>query len=63
MIDDLAKGVIDVAVAWGPIGGYFAKKSEVPMEVKLAPEYEKSMHEVKPTGISRLLCVMATRSV
>ncbi len=41
MIDDLGKGVIDVAVAWGPIGGYFAKKSKVPMEVKLAPEYEK----------------------
>ncbi len=41
MIDDLGKGVIDVAVAWGPIGGYFAKKSEVPMEVRLAPEYEK----------------------
>lgn len=41
MIDDLAKGDIDVAVAWGPIGGYFAKKSEVPLVVKLAPEYEK----------------------
>lgn len=41
MIDDLAKGDIDVAVAWGPIGGYFAKKSKVPMVVKLAPEYEK----------------------
>ena len=41
MIDDLAKGDIDVAVAWGPIGGYFAKKSKVPLVVKLAPEYEK----------------------
>jgi mxaJ protein len=41
MIDDLAKGEIDVAIAWGPIGGYFAKKSTVPMVVKLAPEYEK----------------------
>lgn len=40
MIDDLGKGVIDVAVAWGPIGGYFAKQSKVPMVVKLAPEYE-----------------------
>jgi len=42
MIDDLAKGDIDVAVAWGPIGGYFAKHSKVPMIVKLAPEYEKT---------------------
>ncbi len=41
MIDDLANGVIDVAVAWGPIGGYFAKQAKVPMLVKLAPEYEK----------------------
>jgi mxaJ protein len=41
MIDDLAKGEIDVAVAWGPIGGYFAKQSTVPMVVRLAPEYEK----------------------
>ena len=41
MIDDLETGVIDVAVAWGPIGGYFAKQSKVPMEVRLAPEYEK----------------------
>lgn len=41
MIDDLAEGTIDVAVAWGPIGGYFAKQSKVPMVVRLAPEYEK----------------------
>jgi len=41
MIDDLGAGVIDVAIAWGPIGGYFAKQSKVPMEVQLAPEFEK----------------------
>jgi mxaJ protein len=40
MIDDLAKGDIDVAVAWGPIGGYFAKQSKVPMIVSPIPEYE-----------------------
>lgn len=40
MIDDLENGTIDVAVAWGPIGGYFAKQSKVPMVVKLTPEYE-----------------------
>lgn len=39
MIDDLAKGDIDVAIAWGPIGGYFAKQSKVPMEMRLIPEY------------------------
>jgi mxaJ protein len=40
MIDDLAKGDIDIAIAWGPIGGYFAKQSKVPMVVALIPEYE-----------------------
>jgi mxaJ protein len=39
MIDDLAKGDIDVAIAWGPIGGYFAKQSKVPMVTALIPEY------------------------
>lgn len=42
MIDDLAKGDIDIAVAWGPIGGYFAKQSKVPMVVALIPEYENT---------------------
>lgn len=41
MIDDLAKGDIDIAIAWGPIGGYFAKQSKVPMVVVPIPEYEK----------------------
>ena len=39
MIDDLAKGEIDIAIAWGPIGGYFAKISKVPMQVAIIPEY------------------------
>ncbi len=39
LIDDLAKGEIDIAVAWGPIGGYFAKNNKVPMEVRVIPEY------------------------
>ncbi|MDI1309645.1 MAG: quinoprotein dehydrogenase-associated putative ABC transporter substrate-binding protein [Methylotenera sp.] len=40
MIDDLAKGDIDIAIAWGPIGGYYAKQSKVPMMVVPVPEYE-----------------------
>lgn len=42
MIDDLAKGDIDVAVVWGPIGGYYAKQSKVPMVVVPIPEYENT---------------------
>jgi len=41
LIDDLAKGEIDVAIMWGPIAGYYAKQSKVPMEMALIPEYNK----------------------
>lgn len=33
MMDDIRKDIIDVAVLWGPIAGYLAKKSKVPMKV------------------------------
>ncbi len=33
MIEDLKKGTIDVAVLWGPIAGYLAKKSDTPLAV------------------------------
>jgi mxaJ protein len=41
MIDDLVKGDIDIAVIWGPIGGYYAKKASVELVVVPAPEYEQ----------------------
>jgi mxaJ protein len=41
IIDDLAKGDIDVAIVWGPIAGYYAKKSKVPLEVRLIPDYNE----------------------
>jgi len=31
--DDLAAGKIDVAMVWGPIGGYFAKQSRTPLRM------------------------------
>jgi quinoprotein dehydrogenase-associated probable ABC transporter substrate-binding protein len=33
LIEAVANGEIDVAAAWGPLGGYFAKHSEVPLTV------------------------------
>lgn len=33
IIDAVVKGEIDVAVVWGPLGGYFAKQESVPLEV------------------------------
>jgi quinoprotein dehydrogenase-associated probable ABC transporter substrate-binding protein len=45
LIDAVVDGEIDVAAAWGPLGGYFAKHSRVPLTVtpiadgdKFAPE-------------------------
>jgi len=33
VIDDVGAGRIDVAVVWGPIGGYFARRSRTPLRV------------------------------
>ena len=41
IIDDLVKGDIDVAIVWGPIAGYYAKQSKVPLEMRLIPDYNK----------------------
>lgn len=34
-VEDLIAGTIDVAMVWGPIAGYFAKKKGAPLEVVL----------------------------
>ncbi|HVX38708.1 MAG TPA: substrate-binding domain-containing protein [Gemmatimonadaceae bacterium] len=33
IIDAVARGDVDVAVVWGPLAGYFAKRSAVPLDV------------------------------
>jgi quinoprotein dehydrogenase-associated probable ABC transporter substrate-binding protein len=33
IVDAVAKGDVDVAIVWGPLAGYFAKESRVPLEV------------------------------
>jgi quinoprotein dehydrogenase-associated probable ABC transporter substrate-binding protein len=33
LIDAVANGAVDVAVAWGPLAGYFAKHEKVPLEL------------------------------
>jgi len=40
IIDDLIAGKIDIAIVWGPIGGYFAKQSKEPLVVVPIPEYQ-----------------------
>ena len=41
LVDAVARGDIDVAIAWGPLAGYFARESRVPLEVTpLSPDIE-----------------------
>ncbi len=42
LVDDLVKGDIDVAIVWGPIGGYFAKQAKIPLVTVNIPEYENT---------------------
>lgn len=37
VVDAVAGGELDVAVAWGPLAGYFAKRSKVPLVVTPTP--------------------------
>lgn len=39
--DELAKGKIDVAFVWGPVGGYYASQTNVPMVVQPLNELGK----------------------
>lgn len=39
IIDAVASGEIDVAIAWGPLAGYFARHSSVPLRIEpVAPQ-------------------------
>lgn len=44
LIKAVARGEIDVAVAWGPMAGYFTRNSAVPLKmVPVSPQYERLM--------------------
>jgi mxaJ protein len=38
IIEAVAKKDVDIAIAWGPVAGYFAKQSSVPLVLKPLPE-------------------------
>jgi mxaJ protein len=41
LIDAVARGEIDVAIAWGPLAGYFAKRASTPLKIVLvSPEVD-----------------------
>ena len=42
IIEAVAKGQIDVALAWGPLAGYFAKHSTVPLDLTVLPDTDRA---------------------
>jgi mxaJ protein len=42
LVDDLLAGDVDVALVWGPIAGYFAKKKAAPLEIVLLEDRPES---------------------
>lgn len=38
LLDALTAGEIDIAIAWGPLAGYFARRESVPLEVTPIPD-------------------------
>ncbi len=44
MVEDVAAGVIDVGILWGPIAGYWATQQKVPLEVTPLTGEEKGLH-------------------
>jgi mxaJ protein len=42
ILDALVRGEIDVAIVWGPLAGYFARRASVPLElVPVSPEIDR----------------------
>lgn len=42
LIDAVADGRVDVAVAWGPLAGYFAQREPVPLELLPVPQADET---------------------
>ncbi|HEX6808809.1 MAG TPA: substrate-binding domain-containing protein [Gemmatimonadaceae bacterium] len=42
IVNAVAKGTIDVALVWGPVAGYFAKESSVPLSLVALPDSDSA---------------------
>jgi ABC-type amino acid transport substrate-binding protein len=40
LIEAVAQGTVDVAVAWGPLAGYFARRQHPPLRLTAAPPFD-----------------------
>jgi hypothetical protein len=49
IVADVASGKLDVALVWGPIGGYFARRQPVPLQA-VAFEELRSMRSAQLTA-------------
>ena len=54
----MISGKIDVAIMWGPLGGYYAKQSDVDLVVVEIPEYSKGIKNFKEKHIGIFLQVL-----
>lgn len=43
IIDAVARGDIDVALVWGPLAGYFARHSGVPLAISPTPPFDRGL--------------------
>ena len=60
IVEAVENGEVDIAAVWGPLAGYFAQQSPVPLTLTPITETE-SFAPLIFTSISRSACVRATR--
>lgn len=48
----MARGAIDVAAVWGPVGGYFARQSPVPLRLTPIADYEMFSTRLSHFGLA-----------
>ncbi len=41
IVEAVVKGTINVALVWGPVAGYFAKQSSVPLDIAILPDTDR----------------------
>ena len=59
MIDDLVAGKIDVAIIWGPLGGYYAKKAKEPLVVVPLPEFKSERNSLDTQRVRQNLIFLS----
>ena len=59
IIDQVASGELDAALLWGPVGGYYAERADVPLKLvplvkeNAGPEHDLRHHHGRAARTSR----------